>query len=102
MRSRQFLIGVTFGAFIWLAALPAANAMPLFARKYGVPCSTCHTTIPRLNETGYKFRAAGFRMLADIGKCGAAKFTGRSIERFDVVDEAGLRLNARQELSIQG
>ena len=33
--------------------------MPMFARKLGVPCGTWHTTIPRLNETGYKFRTTG-------------------------------------------
>lgn len=51
-----------------------ANAMPNFARKLGVPCSTCHTTIPRLNETGYKYRAAGFRMPEEIGKTDEKKF----------------------------
>ena len=44
-----------------------AKAMPMFSRKLGVPCETCHTTIPRLNETGYKFRAAGFRF-PEIGR----------------------------------
>ena len=45
-----------------------ASAMPMFARKLDVGCAYCHTTIPRLNETGYKFRAAGFRSPEDIGK----------------------------------
>ncbi|MEO6938791.1 MAG: hypothetical protein ABI444_01410 [Candidatus Kapaibacterium sp.] len=44
------------------------EAMPNFARKYGLACSSCHTTIPRLNEFGFKFRAAGFRPPDDIGK----------------------------------
>src|SRR6266511_1590139 len=48
-------------------------AMPMFARKLGVPCSTCHTSPPRLNETGYQFRAAGYRMPAEIGKGGEKK-----------------------------
>jgi hypothetical protein len=43
-------------------------AMPNFSRKLGFACSVCHTTIPRLNEFGYKFRAAGFRLPAEIGK----------------------------------
>ncbi len=51
-----------------------AYAMPMFARKLGVPCETCHTTIPRLNETGYKFRAAGFRLPEQIGKPDEKKF----------------------------
>jgi hypothetical protein len=53
-----------------------ASAMPMFARKFAVECSHCHTTIPRLNETGYKFRAAGFRLLTEmpIGKPEEEKF----------------------------
>jgi hypothetical protein len=43
------------------------SAMPMFARRYNVPCSTCHTSPPRLNETGYRFRAAGFRMPEELG-----------------------------------
>jgi len=66
-----------------------AEAMPMFARKYDVSCSTCHTTIPRLNEVGYKFRAAGFRMPDEIGKAEGKKFdlgdyfSGRGQARYD-------------------
>ncbi len=64
--------------------------MPMFARKYGVCCGTCHTTIPRLNLTGYKFPAAGFRMPEEIGQCITKKFdlgnycSGRLQSRCDV------------------
>jgi hypothetical protein len=51
-----------------------ASAMPNFARKLNVPCGTCHTTIPRLNETGYQFRAAGYRLPDQIGKADTDKF----------------------------
>jgi len=66
-----------------------ASAMPMFARKLDVGCAYCHTTIPRLNETGYKFRAAGFRSPEDIGKDEVKKFelgdalSGRIQSRFD-------------------
>lgn len=66
-----------------------SSAMPMFARKYGVGCETCHTTIPGLNETGYKFRAKGFRMPATIGKEEEKKFelgdafSGRIQSRYD-------------------
>jgi hypothetical protein len=64
-----------FLAFNVVIAVRDATAMPNFSRKLGdVPCSTCHTTIPRLNETGYKFRAAGFRMPEMIGKVDEKKF----------------------------
>ncbi len=48
--------------------IPSASAMPNFARKYSLGCSSCHAVIPRLNEFGWKFRAAGYRMPDEIGK----------------------------------
>lgn len=51
-----------------------AEAMPQWARKYGVSCSVCHTTVPRLTPAGYRFRRAGFRMPDEYGQ--DAKFTG--------------------------
>jgi hypothetical protein len=55
----------------------SAEAMPMFARKYHIPCSTCHDapSIPRLNATGYKFRRAGFRMPEQIGQDEANDFS---------------------------
>lgn len=50
-----------------------ASAMPQFARRYGVECSVCHTTVPELTVAGYKFRRAGYRMPDEIGA--EAKFT---------------------------
>jgi hypothetical protein len=79
-----------FAVTLWvLVGAREANAMPNFARKLGVPCETCHTTIPRLNETGYKFRAAGFRLPEMIGKSEEQKFelgdyfTARVQARYD-------------------
>src|SRR2546426_5424460 len=68
----------------------AVFAMPMFARRLGVPCSTCHTSPPRLNETGYQFRAAGYRMPAEIGKSGEKK-------PFNFFDYNGIRLQARYD-----
>ena len=65
-------------------------AMPMFARRLGVPCSTCHTSPPRLNETGYQFRAAGYRMPSEIGKRGEDK-------PFDFFNYNGIRLQARYD-----
>jgi|GEM_PF-6641909 len=44
-----------------------AGAYAAFARRYGVGCETCHASYPQLNETGYKFRIAGYRMPDEIG-----------------------------------
>lgn len=43
--------GVILAAAVAFATSPAA-AMPNFAQAYGVPCSTCHTTVPTLNAYG--------------------------------------------------
>jgi hypothetical protein len=68
----------------------AVFAMPMFARKLGIPCSTCHTSPPRLNETGYQFRAAGYRMPSEIGKSDEKK-------PFNFFDYNGVRLQGRYD-----
>lgn len=37
-----------------------ADAIPYFARRYDVGCSTCHSVVPKLNRTGMNFRARGY------------------------------------------
>src|SRR5215813_10099108 len=68
-----------------------ANAMPMFARRYGVPCSTCHTSPPRLNEVGYKFRAAGFRMPEEVNK-------SPERNRIKITDHLSFRLQPRFDI----
>jgi hypothetical protein len=46
---------------VGILAPKAAQAIPPFAREYGVPCSTCHITVTRRNEFGDAFRRAGYR-----------------------------------------
>src|SRR5581483_212670 len=36
--------------------------IPAFARKYGLPCSACHTVWPELNAFGQKFRDNGYQL----------------------------------------
>ena len=40
-----------------------ASAIPAFARKYNVACSTCHEAWPKLNDFGELFRDNGYQML---------------------------------------
>jgi hypothetical protein len=75
------VVGATIGA-------SRADAMPMFARKYEVGCAYCHTTIPRLNQTGFKFRAAGFRLLETVGKPEPAK-------KFELGDNFSARIQTR-------
>jgi hypothetical protein len=37
-------------------------AIPAFARKYGLPCSGCHTAWPELNNFGQTFRDNGYQL----------------------------------------
>lgn len=43
-------------------AAHATKAIPAFARKYGLPCSACHTVWPELNNFGQVFRDNGYRL----------------------------------------
>lgn len=43
------------------SGVPEAEAIPAFARQYGMSCRTCHEMAPRLNSAGEAFRLNGFR-----------------------------------------
>jgi hypothetical protein len=46
--------------------VPTANAIPAFARKYGVACNVCHVPgFPKLNDFGNQFRDQGYQFGAD-------------------------------------
>lgn len=60
MRNICVLLGVVVVGVAVLSPSPA-QAIPPFAREYGVPCSTCHITVTRRNEFGDAFRRAGYR-----------------------------------------
>ena len=47
--------------------IPNANAVPAFARKYGVSCNVCHVPgFPKLNDFGNQFRDQGYQFGADV------------------------------------
>src|SRR6266571_1798988 len=43
-------------------AVHKADAIPAFARKYGLPCSACHTAWPELNAFGQAFKDRGYQL----------------------------------------
>lgn len=53
------LLALTFGAL----GRPA-EALPVFAHRYGLTCQACHTTVPHLNAFGEAFAKNGFRLAA--------------------------------------
>jgi hypothetical protein len=53
-----------------LVAIPlcfcgTSQAIPAFARMYGISCSTCHIDFPKLNDFGKAFKDAGFKFPKD-------------------------------------
>jgi hypothetical protein len=52
-------------ASVVLACSPSANALPAFARKYGLRCSACHESWPMLNYFGQKFKDNGYQLMND-------------------------------------
>ncbi|HXZ40124.1 MAG TPA: hypothetical protein VEG68_05240, partial [Terriglobales bacterium] len=63
--SQRHLSALVLSVFLMLAAMPEANALPAFARKYGLRCSACHETWPILNNFGLKFRDNGYQLMND-------------------------------------
>lgn len=55
-------IRLIFVALLWLLVLRPAEAIPVFAHRYGFECQTCHSVIPHLNAFGEAFLAAGYRL----------------------------------------
>jgi hypothetical protein len=51
--------------FLILSSAQSANALPAFARKYGLRCSACHESWPMLNYFGQKFKDNGYQLMND-------------------------------------
>jgi hypothetical protein len=56
---------VLIAVSVLLACSPRANALPAFARKYGLRCSACHESWPMLNYFGQKFKDNGYQLMND-------------------------------------
>jgi hypothetical protein len=41
------------------------RSLPAFARKYGMPCSSCHDSWPRLSPFGQAFKDNGYQLMND-------------------------------------
>lgn len=66
MRSLPGRIAVATCGLIWIVLAALATppqrslALPVYARRYNVPCEACHTVAPALNATGLAFQANHF------------------------------------------
>lgn len=59
--SSAIAAGILFLAFAALST-GAAFAIPAFARKYGLRCSSCHEAWPKLNNFGQVFKDNGYQL----------------------------------------
>jgi hypothetical protein len=61
------MLAIVIGDCRTVSALPTSKVMaiPAFARKYGLPCSACHTAWPELNNFGMVFRDNGYQLMND-------------------------------------
>ncbi len=59
------LVATLVVAFLVLSSSQSANALPAFARKYGLRCSACHESWPMLNYFGQKFKDNGYQLMND-------------------------------------
>ena len=62
---KYFLTAFLGIVFLLLTASQSANALPAFARKYGLRCSACHESWPMLNYFGQKFKDNGYQLMND-------------------------------------
>jgi hypothetical protein len=62
---KQWLTAALIVVFLMLSGSQHANAIPAFARKYGLRCSACHESWPMLNYFGQKFKDNGYQLMND-------------------------------------
>ena len=62
---RNVLTAALIVMFLTLSSSQKANAIPAFARKYGLRCSACHESWPMLNYFGQKFKDNGYQLMND-------------------------------------
>lgn len=61
MKWQACIITVLIGIFVFLSiAPPETDAIPAFARRYKLSCTTCHAPFPRLKDFGNEFAGNGF------------------------------------------
>lgn len=54
--------GLVLQSILLSTLATSAEAVPAFARKYDLSCTSCHTKPPRLNPFGEAFHMAGFQI----------------------------------------
>jgi hypothetical protein len=58
-------VAAAAAAICFFTSAGRANAIPIFAQRYGLTCDACHTVLPELNAFGKAFRALGYQLPLD-------------------------------------
>jgi len=61
-QSGKIILTIMLAVLILHLYKEAAEAIPVFARKYKTSCSTCHIAFPKLNPFGEVFRGNGYQI----------------------------------------
>ena len=80
-----------------------AGAIPAFARKYNVACSSCHEAWPKLNDFGELFRDNGWKLQIVKRRERAFRITGLTsiVERTFAWLGRNRRLSKDYEYAVQ-
>src|SRR5262245_25939748 len=62
LRITAVLLRLLITTMFLLAAAEPGWTLPIFARRYGTSCTTCHVMPPKLNAFGIAFRNNGYRI----------------------------------------
>ena len=83
---------LTIGSICLLTA--PADALPVFAKKYNVPCTVCHEAFPKLNDFGIAFRDRGYQMGTEVDTPSEnlvfSPFTFRTTPIYDYMTTTGV------------
>jgi hypothetical protein len=83
-----FSVALAFSSLVWLSPAPA-RAIPIFAQRYRLRCTACHSVLPELNAFGNYFRRHGYRL--PIAKHGTTMFAIRYQMSYAQTPAAGSR-----------
>ena len=87
------IITLLLGALLFVTVLPSPSlAIPAFARKYNLSCTSCHTKPPRLNSFGDAFHMSGFQIpMVREGEIKGKRRIGRIMSETDLLDILAIR-----------
>lgn len=61
-RATVAAIAFAAAALFWFGSATPARAVPIFAQRYHLRCTSCHSVLPELNAFGNYFRQHGYKL----------------------------------------